>query len=179
MDGSVNLGVEMRKLVVEDLVEELVVEMVELSEGVLDGSAVVAVEQVEHLAEAVGGVLQQQLGVLETIAIVGEIVLDEGSDLVNLPDGCGGAFGVVGGNLGSGLLGQAVYQLGVEEALLAGLGLGGALLQLCECLGRGGGVLRGGTGGDNEEEQTYKDNGYETHPTHSATNAERRRHPAE
>ena len=106
-------------LVVEDLGEELVVELVELTEGLLDGGAVVSADQVEELAEAEGCIVQELLGVLQVIAVVSELELNEVGVLVDLPERRRGVVCVVGGELRGGLLGEAVDQLGVEEALLA------------------------------------------------------------
>ena len=107
------------RLVCKDLGEELVVELVELLDGVLDGGAVVAADQVEELAEAIGGVVQQLLGVLQALAVAGEAALNEVRVLVDLPERRRGVVCIVGGELRGGLLGEAVNQLGVEEALLA------------------------------------------------------------
>ena len=139
-------------LVGEDLGEELVVELVEQLEGLLDGGMVVAADQVEDLAEAEGGVVQQLLGVLQAIAVVGEAALNEVRVLVDLPERRGGVVCVAGGELGGGLLGEAVDQLGVEEALLAWFGMGGAKFEPGEGLGSGDG-LPGGARGQDEKEQ--------------------------
>ena len=109
--------------------------------------------QVEELAEAVGGVVQQLLGVLQAIAVAGEIELNEVRVLVDLPERRRGVVGVVGGDLRGGLLGEAVDQLGVEKALLAWLGVGGAEFEPGEGLGSGDGLrlqrrARGGRGKD-------------------------------
>ena len=103
----------------EDLGEQLVVEVVELCGGFLYGGAVVSVDQVEQLAEAEGCIVQELLGVLQMIAIVSELELNEAGVLVDLPERRRGVFRVVGGELRGGLLGEAVDQLGVEEALIA------------------------------------------------------------
>jgi len=158
-------------LVVEDLVEQLVVDLVELTECVLDGGAVVTADEVKELAEAVGCVVQQLLGVLQAIAVVGEAALNEVRVLVDLPERRGGVVCVAGGELGGGLLGEAVDQLGVEEALLAWFGMGGAKFEPGEGLGSGDGFF-GGAGGQNEKEQAKEGDGYGSHPTHSAKNAE-------
>ena len=144
---------------VEDLGEELVVELAELTECVLDGGAVVSVDQMEELAEAVGGVVQQLLGVLQAIAVVGEAALNEVRVLVDLPEGCRGVVGVVCSELCGGLHGEAVDQLGVEEALLAWLGLGGAVFEAVEGFGSGDGFVGGGARGQGEKEQTQRGDG--------------------
>ena len=65
------------RLVAEDLGEELVVDLVELLEGGLDGCLVLAGDEVEVFGEAVGGVVHQHLGVLEALGVVGEVDVDE------------------------------------------------------------------------------------------------------
>src|ERR1039458_2252363 len=145
-------------LVGEDLGEELVVELVELTEGVLDGGAVVAADQVQELAEAEGGVVQEHLGVLQAIAVASEVEVDEGNEVVDLPEGHCGMVGVVGGELGSGLCGQIMNQLGIEEALLAWFGMGGAQFELGEGLGSGDGFVCGGAGGEGEGNEAQEGN---------------------
>jgi hypothetical protein len=108
----------------------------------------------EELAEAEGCIVQELLGVLQVIAVVGEVALNELRVLVDLPERRSGVVRIVGGELGGGLLGEAVDQLGVEEALLAWLGMGGAEFELGESLRSGDGFVGGGARGQGEEEQT-------------------------
>src|ERR1035441_7817934 len=72
-------------LVFEDLVQELVVDLVELLQRALDRFLVVAGNQVQVLAEAVGGAVHQHLGVLEALGVAREIEMDQVSVAVDLP----------------------------------------------------------------------------------------------
>jgi hypothetical protein len=119
-------------LVGEDLGQELVVDLVELLEGVLDGVAIGAGDEVEDLREAVAGAVHELLGVLDALGVAGEVDVDEVSVEVDLFESGRGLLGVAGGNLLASLLGHGVDELSVEEALLAGIGLAGALLELGE-----------------------------------------------
>ena len=125
----------------------------------MHGGAVVAADQVEELAEAECGVVQQLLGVLQAIAVAGEAALNELRVLVDLPERRRGVVRIVGGELRGGLLGEAVDQLGVEEALLAWLGVGGAEFELGEGFGSGDGVVCGGARGQDEEEEAQRGDG--------------------
>jgi hypothetical protein len=93
--------------------------------------------------------VHQHLGVLEALGVAGEVDVDEVGEVVDLFERGGGLFVVAVGDLLAGLLGHGVNELGVEVALLAGVGLAGAEFELGEELGAGfvgwrGRVGRGG-----------------------------------
>ncbi len=113
-------------LVVEDLGEDLVVDLVELLEGGLEGGLVFAGGCVEVLAEAVGGVVHEHLGVLEALAVAGESHVDELRVVVDLLERGAGLVDVAVEHLLAGDFGHGVDELGVEEALFARAGLLGA-----------------------------------------------------
>jgi hypothetical protein len=81
-------------LVAEDLGEELVVNLIESFEGRLQGGAVFAGGLVEILAEAIGGVVHELLGVLEALGVFGEVKVDEGRVVLNFFQGRAGLVDV-------------------------------------------------------------------------------------
>jgi hypothetical protein len=62
--------------VFEDFGEEFVVDLVELLEGDLEGGLIFAGGLVEILAQAIASVVEEHLGVLEALAVAGEIHVD-------------------------------------------------------------------------------------------------------
>ena len=132
----------------EYLGQEFVIDLIQLLESVLQSDFVGAGYEVENLSEAEGGVVHYLLGVLESLGIVGEVDVDEVGVTVDLGEGVGGLFCVTVGDLSASLPGHGVDELGIEEALLAGIGLAGAQLKLGECVGAGNGFVSGGAGRD-------------------------------
>lgn len=122
---------------VEDLGEHLVVDLIELLEGVLHGFLVAAGDEVEILSEAIGGVVHQHLCVLEALGVASEIHVYQVGVVVDLLESGGGLVGVAIGDLFAGTLGHAVDDFGVEETLFAGAGLTGAQFKLSQEFGIG------------------------------------------
>ena len=139
-------------LVFEDFGEEFVVDLIELLEGDLERGLIFAGGFVEILAEAIGGVVEEHLGVLEALAVAGEIHVDELRVVVDLLERGAGLVDVAVEHLPACDLGHGVDELGVEEALVARAGLLGAKFELGQGLGvgkifvDGGGVNRSAEG---------------------------------
>jgi hypothetical protein len=95
-------------------------------------------------------VVHELLGVFDALGVVSDIGVDEGGVLVDLFEGGVGLVDLACEELAAGVLGEGVDELDVEEALVAGIGLLGALLELREGLGVEDRVVtgRGGTNGD-------------------------------
>lgn len=125
-------------LVNEDLGEELVVDLVEPLEGGLEGGTVFSGCLVEILAEFVGGVVHQLLGVLEALGIVGEVEVNELCVAFDLLEGGAGLVDVSLDHLFTGDLSHGVDEFGIEEALVARARLFGAKFKLVEgqCVGQ-------------------------------------------
>ena len=121
----------------EDFGEELVVDLIELLEGGLEGVLIFAGGFVEVFAETVGGVVHEHLGVLEALGVAGEIHVDELGVVLDLLEGGAGLVDVAVEHLLAGDLGHGVDELGVEEALVARAGLLGAEFELGQGLGVG------------------------------------------
>ena len=128
----------------EDLGEELVVDVVELRERGLKGGSILAGGFMEVFGEAIGGVMHEELGVLQAFGVVGEAEMDELRVVLDLFEGGAGLVDVAVEELFAGDLGHGVDELGVEEALVAGTGLLGAEFELAEGLGVGEGFVDGG-----------------------------------
>jgi hypothetical protein len=128
----------------EDLGEELVVDVVELRERGLKGGSILAGGFMEVFGEAIGGVMHEELGVLQAFGVVGEAEMDELRVVLDLFEGGAGLVDVAVEQLFAGDLGHGVDELGVEEALVAGTGLLGAEFELAEGLGVGEGFVDGG-----------------------------------
>ena len=121
----------------EDFGEEFLVNLIELFEGDLEGGLVFAGGSVEILAEAIGGVVEKHLGVLEPFAIAGEIHVDQLRVVVDFLKGVTGLVNVALKHLLAGNLGHGMDELGVEEALVAGAGLLGSNFELGQGLSVG------------------------------------------
>jgi len=126
---------EHRFLVFHDFGEEFFVDLIELLEGGLEGVLVFAGSFVEILAEPVGGVVEEHLGVLEAFAVVGHIHVNQLGVVIDLLEGGTGLVDVAVEHLAAGDLGHGIDELCIEEALVARTSLLGALLQLGEGLG--------------------------------------------
>src|ERR1035437_1237942 len=113
----------------------------------------------EILGQVVGGVVHEQLGVLQTLGIAGEIEVDQVGVAIDLLEGGGGLFGFAVGDLLAGFYGHPVDEFGVEVALLAGARLTGAQLELGE--GFRGGQVGGRVEGYGERERREKTEGCE------------------
>ena len=112
-------------------------DLVELLQGGLEGGLIFAGGFVKIFAEAVGGVVQEHLGVLEALAVVGEVHVDELRVVVDLLQGGAGLVDVAVEHLFASELGHGVDEFGVEEALVARTGLLGAEFELGESFGAG------------------------------------------
>jgi hypothetical protein len=134
-DQSMGEATEHAVLVVEDLSEELVVNLIESFEGSLQGGAVFAGGLVEILSEPIGGVVHEELSVLEALGVVGKIEVDQLRIVLDLLQGCAGLVDVAIEHLLAGYLGHGVDQLRVKEALVARIGLLSAEFKLAESLG--------------------------------------------
>ena len=140
----------------EDLGQKGVVDAVEVFENGLHGIVLVHGGDADHVGHAVGGVLQDQLGVFEAFRVGAEGGFELGGVFVGVGDGSGGGDVVALGHALAGELGPAVQELGVEIAAVFGFGDGGTLFQV----GEGGGVEdkfgraggEGGAGGDAGEQ---------------------------
>lgn len=119
----------------EDLIQEFILDLVELLEGSLQDDLVVAGGGVEVVAEAVGGVVHEHLGILEASGVAGEAEVDELGVVLYLLEGIAGLIGFTGEHLVAGEFGHGVDEFGVEEALLARIGLQRAGLELLDDLG--------------------------------------------
>jgi hypothetical protein len=124
-------------LVVEDLGQKLVLDVVELLEGGLQGGLVFAGSLVKVFAEAVCGVMHQQLGVLEALGVVGEAEMDELGVVLHLLEGGAGLVDVSVEHLLAGDLGHGVNEFRVQEALFTRLGFLGLKFEAGEGLGVG------------------------------------------
>ncbi len=161
----------------EDFGEEFGVNLIELFERDLEGGLIFAGGSVEILAEAIGGVVEEHLGVLESFAVAGEIHVDQLRVVVDFLKGVTGLVDVAVEHLSSGNFGHGVDELGVEEALVAGAGLLGSEFELGQGLGvreivvHGGGV-RERTGGESEG-QRKKDCSETKSKFHNAPRRER------
>jgi hypothetical protein len=133
--------------VFEDLSEKFVVDLIELLEGGLKRVSIFVGGLVEIFAEAVGGVMHQLFGVLEALGVAGEVHVDEKRVGVDLLEGGGRLIDVAVEHLFARDLGHDVDEFGIEEALIAGIGLLGAQLELHEGLGIGKIVVNGGGSG--------------------------------
>jgi hypothetical protein len=124
-------------LVFHDFGEELCVNLIKLTEGGLEGGLIFAVCFVEILLKLIGGVVEEHLGVLEALGVVGETHMDELGVVVHLFEGGTGLVDVAVDHLFACDLGHGVDEFGVEEALVAGACLLGAELELSQGLGIG------------------------------------------
>jgi hypothetical protein len=153
------------------------VNLIELFEGDLEGGLVFAGGSVKIFAEAIGGVVEEHLGVLEALAVAGEIHVDQLRVVVDLLKSVTGLVNVAVQHLLSSNLGHGVDELGVEEALVAGAGLLGSNFELGQGLGvgkiavdRGGGRERAWSESEGQREK----NGSETKSKfHNAPQRER------
>jgi hypothetical protein len=127
----------------EDLVENLVLDLVELFEGGLEDYAIVSGGCVHVVTQTMGGVVHQQLGVLEALGVPREAHVDEMGVVFNALESGTGVIGVAVEHLFAGELGHGVNEFSVEEALFARIGLLGALLELIDGFRGGDRVVDG------------------------------------
>jgi hypothetical protein len=138
------------------LVEGAVLGVVDLGEGLLDDGKILVVGGAEEILEAEGGLAEEDFGVAEVLVVGGEGEIDLLGELLDSSERGEGAGGVAGGVLAEAKLSHLADELGVEETLLAGLGVASAGDEVLEALLGGRGVLggaetRGGCGCDEEE----------------------------
>jgi hypothetical protein len=123
--------------VFHDFGEELVVNLIELAERGLECGLIFAVCLVEILLKLIGGVMEEHLGVLEALGVVGEAHVDELGVVIDFFEGGTGLVDVTADHLLAGDLGHCVDELSVEEALISWTGLLSAEFELSEGLGIG------------------------------------------
>ena len=119
-------------------------DLIELLEGGLESVLIFSRGFAEILAETIGGVVHEHLGVLDALAVAGEIHVDQLRVVVDLLKSVTGLVDVAVEHLLAGNLGHGVDELGVEKALVAGAGLLGSKFELGEGLGVGEIVVNGG-----------------------------------
>jgi hypothetical protein len=124
-------------LVVEDLGQELVLDVIELLQGGLQGGLIFAGGLMEVPAELVGGVMHQHFGTLKAFGVAGEAEMDELGVVLYLLESCTGLIDVTIEHLSACDFGHGVDEFRVEETLLAGLSLLSLKLEAVEGLGVG------------------------------------------
>jgi hypothetical protein len=123
--------------VFEDFGEEFFVDFIELLECAFESVLIFVGGFVKILGELVGRIVQQHFSVLDSLAVAGEIDVNELGVVVDLLEGGVGLVDVSVEHLLAGDLGHGVDEFGVEEALVTGAGLLSAKFELGECLGVG------------------------------------------
>jgi hypothetical protein len=118
--------------VFEDFGEKLVVDLIELLHGGFEGGLVFTRGFVKIFAEAIGGVVEEHLGVLDAFAVAGEVHVNELRVVVDFLQRDAGLFDVAVEHLLSCDLRHSVNEFGIEEALVARTGLLGAEFELGE-----------------------------------------------
>jgi len=144
-------------LFVEDLQHGFVLGLIDLGEGFGNQWLIVETAVVEHLGQAEGGVAEQNLGVLEAPVVVGHGQVDFMGQRLHLLQEPGSFLILSGGVLMKAELGHLVHKLGIEEALLARLGLEDFRLEGVDALLVDGLVVKaGGVGGLRTKSETSR-----------------------
>jgi hypothetical protein len=94
---------------------------VHLGESGFDDFAIVGTAVMEELSKAEGAVAEEDLGVFEALIVIGHAEVELVGEVLNLLKEVGGLIGVASRILLHAEFGHLVDELGVEEALLAGL----------------------------------------------------------
>jgi hypothetical protein len=133
-EGSAKHHQAIPGLVSEDLGKYLILNPVELLKGSLKDFAVISGGGVHVFAEAMGCVVHEHFGVFEALGVMAEVQVDEVGVVLDLFQGGAGFVGFALKDLFARNFRHGVDQFGVEEALVAWVGLLGADFQLSDCL---------------------------------------------
>src|SRR4029079_7877296 len=102
--------------------------LVHLCKSSLDHIAVIGAAVVEKFRKAESGVTQQDLGILETLVVVGHAEMELFGHVLDLLEEIGGLVGLAGCVLLHAELRHLMNEFGIKESLFAGLDRGNASL---------------------------------------------------